>query len=246
MERIICIGDLHGTQDWKLILHTEKWDRAVLIGDYFDSFEFNAMEQLKNFDEICAYKRASKKPVIMLIGNHDYENYMPWGTGCSGKQENAYVNICLALKDNMDLLQMAYFEENVLFSHAGVGESWLEKHTNGLTEGFNLTAENVANRVNDIWRWKPTSFAFDGRDGYGDDMGQTPIWIRPKSLMKDSQQMKKEKIIQVAGHTKQRKIDIEGKSTGVKYFFIDTLGTSGEYLILEKERENIEFKIGKI
>lgn len=245
MERTICIGDLHGRQDWKLILHTEKWDRAIFIGDYFDSFEFNAMEQLKNFDKICAYRRASEKPIIMLIGNHDYENYMPWGTGCSGKQENAYINISLVLKDNIDLLQMAHFEGNVLFTHAGVGEAWLEKHCilNDLSN--ELSAANISEVVNLLWKNKPNSFMFDGIDGYGDNIGQTPLWIRPKSLIKDSGQMKKEGVIQVVGHTKQPSLDIE-KGRKDSIFLIDTLNTLGEYLILEKEGENIEFKIGKI
>ena len=41
---------------------------------------------------------------------------------------------------------------------------------------------------------------------------------------------KKAGIIQIVGHTGQNSIDIKGKSTGGKYYFIDTLGTSGEYL----------------
>jgi len=95
--------------------------------------------------------------------------------------------------------------------------------------------------VNSIHKYKPNYFKFTGRDSSGDDIGQTPIWIRPRSLMKDSQKMKKNGIIQVVGHTQQHQIDIKGKATGGKYFFNDTLGTCKEYLI----HENGEFSTNK-
>ncbi|RYZ28541.1 MAG: hypothetical protein EOO10_09190 [Chitinophagaceae bacterium] len=50
--------------------------------------------------------------------------------------------------------------------------------------------------------------------------------------MKDAALLKKE-IIQVVGHTQQNCIDNKGKSTGGRYYFIDTLGTSKEYLVIE-------------
>jgi hypothetical protein len=43
----------------------------------------------------------------------------------------------------------------------------------------------------------------------------------------------RKKLIQVVGHTSMFKIDKKGTSTGGRYWFIDTLDTSGEYLIYE-------------
>jgi hypothetical protein len=37
---------------------------------------------------------------------------------------------------------------------------------------------------------------------------------------------------QVVGHTQQHQIDTKGGSTGGRYYFIDTLDTSGEYMII--------------
>ena len=90
--------------------------------------------------------------------------------------------------------------------------------------------------INDYAKFKPQLFGFGvvGRKGYvdpyGDNIWQNPTWVRPRSLMKDSKDLG---YIQVVGHTTQNQIDIEGKSTNSKYFFIDTLETSGEYLIIE-------------
>jgi hypothetical protein len=43
----------------------------------------------------------------------------------------------------------------------------------------------------------------------------------------------RKKVIQVVGHTQQQQIDIKGMATGNRYYYIDTLDTSGEYLIIE-------------
>ncbi len=75
-------------------------------------------------------------------------------------------------------------------------------------------------------------------DSSGDSSGQTPIWIRPRALMVDNQEIKKD-YIQIMGHTQMRKLDIEGKATGGRYYFIDTLGTSGEYLIYEDRKFSV-------
>jgi hypothetical protein len=69
-------------------------------------------------------------------------------------------------------------------------------------------------------------------DPSGDNAGQSPIWIRPMSLMRSNKQNPwiKDDYVQIVGHTRVRMIDIAGKATGGKYFLIDTL-EQGEYLI---------------
>jgi hypothetical protein len=82
---------------------------------------------------------------------------------------------------------------------------------------------------------------FYGIDQYGNTKTQTPIWIRPQALMAGNRDtFLKEDYIQVVGHTHVKKIDIEGKSTGGRYYFIDTLDTSNKFLIYEDR----EFKVG--
>jgi hypothetical protein len=51
--------------------------------------------------------------------------------------------------------------------------------------------------------------------------------------MKANYDTLRKKIIQVVGHTPQDNIDIKGKATGGRYYFIDTLEyNQGQYLIV--------------
>ena len=230
--KLIAIGDIHGRGTWQLIVQKENPDRVIFIGDYWDSFDIPYLDQMYNFKQIVHYARTSDKEVILLTGNHDV-HYQKWAIEArenySGFQAIHANDICQELQLNEDIMQMAYKMDNFLFTHAGVTKTWLK-----LMEIEN--DENMVDAINDIAKFKPRMFAFGaiGRggwvDSYGDNIWQNPTWIRPKSLMKDSKDLG---YIQVVGHTGQNCIDIKGKSTGGKYYFIDTLETSGEYLIIE-------------
>ena len=241
--KTVIIGDIHGKSVWKLILNIEKPDRVVFIGDYFDSYEnFTAAEQIHNFKEIIEYKESCSCEVVLLIGNHDHHYFPEMGPSkTSGYQTSAAPAISHAIDENRGHLKMAYQFDNILCTHAGVSEVFLKK--TGWTPD-----DNISEFLNDLFKYKPQSFSFGHYipddtyyDPYGDDPRQSCIWIRPRSLMKGAADFKKN-IIQIVGHTNQKKIDIKGASTGGRYYFIDTLDTSGEYLIIE----NGEIKSGSI
>lgn len=227
--KIIAIGDIHGRASWKLIAHqNQDADEIVFIGDYFDTHEdISPAIQIYNFQEICTFKKANMEKVVMLLGNHDMyiEPYINQSV-VSGYQVGVAIAIRHILQENKDLLQMSYCHEHLLFSHAGVSMVWLEEN------GWN-GEQKISEFVNEIWKYKPLSFEFNGTNPYGDNVYQTPIWIRPASLMKANYDTLRNKFIQIVGHTTMKRIDIEGRATGGRYYFIDTLGTSGEYLVWE-------------
>ena len=232
--KTIFLGDTHGRSLWKDIIAKETPDRVVFIGDYFDSFDIGGAVQQFNFKEIIAFKESGQCEVILLIGNHDY-HYYPGGETYSGYQHGAAPAIKQLLEENKHHMQMCYQLDNILCSHAGIGHNWLveqEKYESG----------SIADFVNDIWNYKPNRFIFYGFDPYGDNKTQTPIWIRPKSLLAGNKEtFLKKDYIQIAGHTQVNKIDIEGKATGGRYYFIDAIEV-GQYLVYEDN----EFKLGEI
>ena len=253
MTKNIYIGDIHGLTIWEDIVkqHPDA-NNIVFIGDYFDSFNVDGLSQLHNAENIVRFKKESKSNVHLLIGNHDH-HYWPGVKGrglTSGYQPTMLHQFEFFFKENENMFQMAVSIGNVLCSHAGVSNQFL-KDVGYWTYDYK-DESNVVEFLNDLFKYKPNEFGFDSFDNrhygltnpnpYGDDEGQSPIWIRPKSLQSANKKTDLKKMyVQVVGHTQQQTIDIKGKTTGGKYYYIDTLPV-GEYLI----EIDGEFKIGKI
>lgn len=230
--KIVAIGDIHGRSHWKRIIESETFDKLIFIGDYLDSFDISGESQLGNFQEIIEYKKENSDKVILLIGNHEYHyisdsNY----SGFQYSYSFLFKDILKSLiKDR--LIQMSYIYKDFLFSHAGVTKTWLENnHFNGNIENI----KDISNHINDLFEFKPNTFdIIDNKpkfNQYGDNIYQSPIWIRPKSLLSDRVNFK-----QIVGHTSNDKIIIEEDIA-----FIDALKNE-QYLVIENDK----FKIKKI
>lgn len=77
-------------------------------------------------------------------------------------------------------------------------------------------------------------------DPTGDNEEQSPIWIRPRSLMTANRETLRNKVVQVIGHTQVAKVDVKGMGTGSRYWLIDCLGTSGQYMIINNGEISFE------
>jgi predicted phosphodiesterase len=240
--KLIAIGDIHGRDIWKQIVAKEQdADMFVFVGDYFDSFTVKGIDQINNFLDIIEFKKQSKVPVILLLGNHDY-HYYPGieDTSTSGYQTLMAPSIKHVVGDNKQHLQLAYQSGEFVFTHAGLSSEWLDD----MVVGWDVDSLDAT--VNDLFRFQPNKIAYRSfkyydyennqatlAAGYGDETFQGPIWIRPKSLMRVNKNTLRKQIIQVVGHTPQDTIDIEGKSTGGRYYFIDTLEYGqNQYLVV--------------
>ena len=237
--KLVAIGDIHGRDIWKQIVAKEHdADEFVFVGDYFDSFTVKGPDQINNFLDIIEFKKQSKVPVTLLIGNHDH-HYYPGvdDSGTSGYQTLLAPSIKHVVGDNKQYLQAAYQVGEFVFTHAGLSSEWLDDSI----EGWNV--DNVVEKVNELFQYQPNKIAYRsykqvgdqvyGAQGYGNETFQGPLWIRPSALMNANKKTLRKKIIQVVGHTPQDNIDIEGKATGGRYYFIDTLEyNQGQYLIV--------------
>lgn len=215
--KIIAIGDIHGRNIWKKIVDKTDADKIVFIGDYFDSFDIKGEEQINNFKDIITYKKTYPNKVILLLGNHDF-HYLDVGERYSGFQNGMQYYIASEIKQAIkeNLLQICYITGNLIFVHAGVTKTWCVNN--------NIDLVNIEQSINDTFTYKPNAFKFTpgkNQSVYGDDVCQSPIWVRPQSLLID----KIDNYTQIVGHTQQNKLTQIGEAV-----FIDTLGTSGEYL----------------
>jgi hydrogenase maturation factor len=243
--KLVAIGDIHGRDYWKQIVAKEHddTDEFVFVGDYFDSFTVKGPDQINNFLDIIEFRNTSiYHKVTLLIGNHDH-HYYPGvdDSGTSGYQTLMAPSIKHVVGDNKQYLQAAYQSGEFVFTHAGLSSEWLDDNI----VGWNV--DNVVEKVNELFQYQPNKIAYRSfkyydyennqaqlASGYGDETFQGPIWIRPKSLMRANYDTLRKQIIQVVGHTPQDNIDIKGKATGGRYYFIDTLEyNQGQYLIVE-------------
>jgi len=237
--KTVIIGDVHGRDQWKQIVAQENdADRFVFLGDYFDSFDISAVEQMHNFKEIVEFKQTIGEEVIMLIGNHDY-HYFPEinDSSTSGYQTRMAMVIKQLIGENREHLQVAHKMGEFVFSHAGISSEWLDDTVVDWTE------ENMVDKINELFKYTPLSLDYRsyrmlnsteviGSGGYGNESYQGPMWIRPKALMSVNKDTLRKKIIQVVGHTYQNEIDKQGKATGGRYYFVDVQETSQEYMII--------------
>jgi UDP-2,3-diacylglucosamine pyrophosphatase LpxH len=232
--KTVVIGDIHGRDCWKQIVIDEQPDRVIFIGDYFDSYDdYTAAEQMWNFEQIINFKlirESVQSEVIILVGNHDF-HYVDGSEHYSGYQFGAAPGINDLLFNNMKHMQMAYEMDGYLFTHAGVSNDWYTYWMKML----HLEGDNVADNINEMWKASSRPFRFAGFNPYGDSKESSPIWIRPKSLQKANRDTFRDQFIQVVGHTQQKKVDIKGKSSGGRYYYIDTLGTSGQYMVINDD-----------
>jgi predicted MPP superfamily phosphohydrolase len=231
--KTLIIPDLHGKPIWKDMIKQAQPDRVIFLGDYFDCYNiYTAAEQIHNFKEIVEYKTSNTdKEVIILIGNHDHHYLQGIGdSGTSGYQVGAAPAISQVLEENRTHLQMSYQIGEYLFSHAGISSVFLDQVFG--QEGWEVV--EVCSLVNDLFKYRPKAFIFNGLDPYGNNKQQTPIWIRPEALQQANKNTLKSHYIQIVGHTAVKKIDFEGKSTGKRYYFVDTLDKSCEFLVIDQ------------
>ncbi len=230
--KAVIIGDIHGHDSWKQIVkQNPDADKFIFVGDYFDSFSVPGLMQMHNFKEIIEFKNTSGKEVITLIGNHDFHYLPEINDKASGYQYKLAPSIGSLLNENREHLQVAYRFEDFVFSHAGISSEWMND-----IFGNDWTVDNMVDKINELFFYKSHLIKYrsfkEGYlvQGYGDEPFQGPLWIRPKSLMRVNRETLREQVIQIVGHTIMNTIDIEGKSTGGRYYFIDTLPR--EYLII--------------
>ena len=217
-------------------------------------FRSSGVNQIHNFKEIIEYKETSftndgtdnqkKTDVILLVGNHDYHYMQGISEQYSGYQSTLASTIQFELEDNKQHLQMAYQMGEFLFTHAGVSSEFMDSVFG--KDGWKT--ENIAELLNEQFKYKPQTFGFGMAvdikkmsylDPYGDNTEQSPIWIRPRSLMAANRETLRKQVIQVVGHTGVTTMTGQEKMSGGRYYLIDCLETSGQYMVIEDGKISI-------
>lgn len=143
----LIIPDIHNqVEKAERIIAAEKPGQIIFLGDYFDSWGDNA-EMAKNTASWLKHS-LSLRGRIHLWGNHDI-SYVSKNRRCSGYDEAKKKVIDSILnEEDWDRLNWFYIKDEILFTHAGLSESWLSEKEKIMDDIYELLAENVgfANR----------------------------------------------------------------------------------------------------
>lgn len=196
MASIQAFGDIHGRSDWKLFIDNS-FDYIVFIGDYFDNPAISAKEQIENFLEIIAFKKRFPAKLKLLIGNHDLQYMSGVDDLYTGWQEEYDEQINAVLEENIKYLQPSFTVDQIIFSHAGLTKSFAQRNK--------LNVKHVDKSLQALFDKDRQAFQLYNNSHDGDSVEQSPLWVRPKSLIQD----KLDKYKFVVGHTKQKVITLE-------------------------------------
>lgn len=246
-ESIGIVSDLHGYDIWKKFVNEnpqiEKW---VFLGDYCDSFTHKNEAIWNNLADIIAFKKANPDMVELLLGNHDIHYIFDGKYRCSGFRAESLYGLKILFEDNKDLFNVAYQKENYLFTHAGVSNSWFNKHRDVLHKyhsqfspneikclpngKFIKTKFTLADLLNTLYKTHDSHILMEvgqARGGSADNYGG--IFWACKSETKEDYL---DGCNQIVGHTAVDEITVLAyKDSSITY--TDCLGTKEEFLTLE-------------
>ena len=237
MRKRLIIGDLHGKGVVYDIYNQENPDDVIILGDYFDSFNLSPLVQKLNFESLLKIReehiKSGKGEFILLLGNHDYHYMRDTMEMYSGYNDETAGYVCNLIEDlyKKKILQISYIDKvnRIIFTHAGVTNSWFYKNCKTLEDINNVSLESLR------FTYK------DGGDVYGSSKWNSPIWVRPDSLIKDCYKDNNEIIWnQIFGHTYNEEIiktyiDDEENFENDAYFF--NLDSLPHYLIQHLEND---------
>lgn len=208
--KTIVFGDIHGRRIWKDIMKIEyDADRYVFLGDYVGTHDRNmtSEQQIENLNDLLNWAKQMNKytpgRVILLRGNHDMQHLGYAWAECSGLNIHVQSEMMKIKERFLANTQWVYVEDNVVYSHAGVSDTWMKR--NNLTD---------INQINDLEPSEKFGFTPCKLSDYsGDSVTQPLTWIRPWTLLDNSFG----DYTYVVGHTTERNIMFM-KEAAIKYY----------------------------
>ena len=232
IKKRLILGDMHGLINvYQQIYEKENPDDVICLGDYVDSFDVDVKYQEYNMKCLVEMKKNHDKgEFIILLGNHDfhylygypqYERY----SGFSYTTFQWAHKYFTELVDNRTI-QLIYKDDvnKILYSHAGITNTWLNDWTIQIDELNDILQRNRFNEVQILCFSDEKPY-----NSYGDNVHQSCIWVREKSFLSDMYKDKDGLVWkQIVGHTPGYTI----RKLNDNFIICDSIGlNSSEYLV---------------
>lgn len=198
---IIIIPDIHGRTFWKNAVKQHRNHPVVFLGDYVDPYRDEGITDdnaLANFKEIIAYAKEHNN-VTLLMGNHDIHYLLP-GIEIGRYSRRFCREIRWVIEEDFSLFKLAHYarcnDRDVLFSHAGILSSWLERE-GLLTQGAKEICKHLNTYLED------EGYLFNLADEVsmyrgGFSSSPSPVWADVRDHLKETSPSE---YFQIFGHT---------------------------------------------
>lgn len=270
--KVLTIGDVHGRDRWMFHTHGSpyefnhwrnmiengvpadnaefweempyiKYDKIVFVGDYVDSYNLDNVTILHNLKDILFFKKALPDKVVLLLGNHDIQYFIP-NEVCSGYRGEMRPDLYQIFTDNKEIFNPAYLiegknDQKYLWTHAGVTAGWLKEFMRDVNSprfrftDFFIGSEGwkIDKLINLAFDLKVDNlFNVDSHSG-GFDLWAGPFWVRP-SVFNDHPI---EGLNQIVGHTPHKEIRREDLGKAIHHFTDCLWDDYDDVLILDIE-----------
>ena len=222
--RSLIVGDLHTKHHIleKVKELSKNYDKIIFLGDYVDDWDtvpeasYNILVRLKEFYEQNLGK------VVLLTGNHTASEWWGGDFRCSGWNPVTSQYVGNFMTKFNSIFNLAYAQDNFLFTHAGVIQLWADKYLD--LEEYN--AETIAKKLNFIFHhWGEDDEAekiFKGLTDVGYYRGgnatcPSPLWTDINELLTDPLTG----VNQIVGHTPVHTV-LHYNVKGNDLYFCDT------------------------
>ena len=227
--KLLVIPDLHENLDFlKYILAVEdtaKFDRVILLGDYFDRRDGKSStndDLIQVAKTILGLKEILGDKLHLLCGNHDLPYYaLRPVCGSNGGRPNRTIGHWMdvttreraeAINSVWDdrfwrSLEGAVLLDGWLFSHAGVDARWWPREGKTLADRMQRFARDWQQALDSIFRETENPLFSVGRARGGTEDVGGPLWLDWDAEFEDNLE-----VAQIAGHTRCAKEAQKGRS----------------------------------
>ena len=157
--KILVIPDIHGNYTAALQNikdHKDEVDKVVVLGDYVDDFDeaLNGQPMVDGFNQLVEFKDKEPEKFEFLFGNHCLSYLAQTRNGeCVSGHHYEYADIYKKMfVDNIDKFNIIYKVDDILFSHAGVSQQWLQhvKYYANKDHEFDKVPQELMDRYKDL------------------------------------------------------------------------------------------------
>ena len=214
----VVLGDIHGSTYWETVIAENPDCMYVFLGDYLDPYEvIPTCSLIRNLKRIIELKKDRPDDIVLLLGNHDLHYFCTHIEKSSRYDNEIAIEASELFRENAHLFVNAFQVSNIIFTHAGISETWFFDDFKGDAN------KNIAEQLNNPHPDQIPALYRCGwwRGGASDAVGGI-FWAHIDEL-----DVPLQGYIQFAGHNRVEKIRKYAANNGV-ILFCDCL-YNGEY-----------------